>query len=111
MRDAHWRWECTYNLKQLGLALSQYQDAFGCLPPPYVADKNGKPLYSWRVLILPYFQFAPTYQAWQRESHQDEAWDGPNNSKWMTFDSSAAGPWYRCLMETILCLDRHTTSR
>ena len=38
--------------KQLGLALLAYERAYGSFPPAYVADANGKPLYSWRVLIF-----------------------------------------------------------
>ena len=38
------------NLKCLGLALHAYaQDHGGCLPPAYVADKNGNPMHSWRT--------------------------------------------------------------
>ena len=41
------------NLKQIGLALLEYHQKYGSFPPAFVADANGKPLYSWRVLILP----------------------------------------------------------
>jgi hypothetical protein len=42
-------------LKQIGLALDNYHDAYRCYPPAYIADKDGKPMHSWRVLILPHF--------------------------------------------------------
>ncbi len=45
---------CTKNLRQLSLALHNYHDRHGHFPPPYVADANGKPMHSWRVLILPH---------------------------------------------------------
>ena len=46
--------QCTNNLKQIAAALQAYHQANGCFPPAYIADKSGKPMHSWRVLILPY---------------------------------------------------------
>ncbi|MDZ7615900.1 MAG: DUF1559 domain-containing protein [Patescibacteria group bacterium] len=63
------------NLKQIGLALHNYHDCSGCFPPPYVADAEGKPLYSWRLLLLPYLEENPLYERW----HLDEPWDSPHN--------------------------------
>ncbi len=62
------------NLKQLMLALHSYHDVHGHFPVD-VADKGGKPLLSWRVLILPYIDQADLY----RQFKLDEPWDGPNN--------------------------------
>ena len=42
------------NLYQITLALESYHQTNGRFPPAYIADKNGKPMYSWRVLILPF---------------------------------------------------------
>ncbi|OYV85053.1 MAG: hypothetical protein B7Z73_14310, partial [Planctomycetia bacterium 21-64-5] len=47
---------------------------YGCFPPAYVADDKGRPLHTWRVLLLPYLD--PTLAAQYR---YDEPWDGPNN--------------------------------
>ncbi len=68
---------CANNLKQIGIALHTYHDAFGCFPPAYVADKDGKPLRSWRVLLLPFLEQEPLYRLYRF----DEPWDGPNNRK------------------------------
>ncbi|NLX99171.1 MAG: DUF1559 domain-containing protein [Rhodopirellula sp.] len=68
---------CLNNMKQIALALLMYESEHGCFPPPYVADAQGQPLYSWRVLMLPYLERNDIYQAWRR----DEPWNGPNNSK------------------------------
>ena len=38
-------------------------------------DKNGKPLLSWRVQILPFIEEAPLY----KEFHLDEPWDSEHN--------------------------------
>jgi hypothetical protein len=42
------------NLLQIGLAMHNFHDTNGHLPPQAIADKQGKPLLSWRVAILPY---------------------------------------------------------
>ena len=74
-REPARRLQCMNNLKQIGLALHNYHNLHGCFPPPYVADGDGKPLYSWRVLLLPYLEENPLYEQW----HLDEPWDSPHN--------------------------------
>jgi hypothetical protein len=66
---------CHNNLRTLALALLQYHDDYGSFPPAYIADENGKPMHSWRVLLLPYVDQRNLYRAY----HFDEPWDGPNN--------------------------------
>ena len=39
---------CSNQLKQVALALHNYHQANGSFPPAYFADKNGKPMHSWR---------------------------------------------------------------
>ena len=75
VRDAADRMTSQNNLKQIGLALHNYHDAMGALPPAVVRDKNGKALYSWRVLILPYLEQDVIYKNWKK----DEPWDSPHN--------------------------------
>ena len=65
------------NLKQIGLAMLSYHDAHKCFPPAYTVDKQGKPLLSWRVLILPYLGDSALYN----QFHLDEPWDSPRNRK------------------------------
>ena len=76
-REAARRNTCLNHARQLTLALLNYEDVHGTFPPAYVTDKNGKPMHSWRVLILPYLGRNDLYQAYDF----DEPWDGPNNSK------------------------------
>lgn len=45
--------QCRSTLTQISLALYQYEQHNGAFPPAYVADQNGVPMHSWRVLILP----------------------------------------------------------
>jgi prepilin-type processing-associated H-X9-DG protein len=74
-RTAARRSQSSNNLRQIGLALHNYHDTYKQLPPPYVADKDGKPLYSWRVLILPFMEQGRIYEQWDK----DKAWDSPEN--------------------------------
>jgi len=61
-REAACRMTCTNQLKQIGLALHNYHQAYRCFPPAYVADQNGKPMHSWRVLILPFMECEALYK-------------------------------------------------
>jgi prepilin-type processing-associated H-X9-DG protein len=74
-REAARRAQCTNNLKQIGLALQNYESAYGCLPPAAITDTDGRPLLSWRVLILPFMDPSVLYL----EFHLDEPWDSPHN--------------------------------
>lgn len=77
MRDFMTREDSTImnQLKQIGLAMHNFHDGHGYLPPQALADKGGKKLLSWRVLILPYIE----QQALYNEFHLDEPWDSPHN--------------------------------
>lgn len=68
---------CHNNLRQLSMALENYHQTHGCFPPPYLADKDGKPMHSWRVLILPYIEQWPLWKSYRF----DEPWNGPNNRR------------------------------
>ncbi len=74
-REAARRAQCTNNLKQIGLAIMNYESANGMFPPVAIFDANGKPLLSWRVSILPYLDQYPLY----KQFHLDEPWDSPHN--------------------------------
>lgn len=65
------------NLKQILLALHNYHDQFGGFPGHAIADKNGNPLLSWRVAILPYIEQDALYRAFKL----DEPWDSEHNKK------------------------------
>ena len=76
-REAARRAQSTNNLKMIGLAMHVHHDAKRSFPPAYQADKDGKPLLSWRVLILPYIE----YNALYKEFHLDEPWDSEHNKQ------------------------------
>ncbi|MEJ7590055.1 MAG: DUF1559 domain-containing protein [Planctomycetaceae bacterium] len=52
--DAARRTQCKNNLKQIALALHNYESVYHALPPAYTVDADGNPLQSWRTLILPF---------------------------------------------------------
>jgi hypothetical protein len=64
-------------LNILSVALHNYHDTYGSFPPAYLADEQGRPMHSWRVLILPYLEQRAIYQQYRF----DEPWDGPYNSQ------------------------------
>ncbi|MGV3484713.1 MAG: DUF1559 domain-containing protein [Planctomycetaceae bacterium] len=63
------------HLKQIALALHNYHDVYGSLPPAYTTDANGNPLHSWRVLLLPYLEERPLYDRFDLT----QPWDSPAN--------------------------------
>ena len=69
--------ESVNHLKQIGLSIHNYAQANRTFPPAYTTDANGKPLLSWRVLILPYLGENELYQ----QFHLNEPWDSPHNKK------------------------------
>jgi len=71
------RSQCRNNLCQIAAALNAYHQVHGSFPPAYIADKNGKPMHSWRVLILPYMEYDSLYRTYDLT----EPWDGPKNKK------------------------------
>ncbi len=56
------RHTCYFNLKQIGLALHNYQDSYGTLPPRITVNANGDSLHSWRTLILPFMERSDVYE-------------------------------------------------
>src|SRR4051794_7934118 len=62
-REAARRSQCTCNLCQIKLALHNSHESHGAFPPAYVADAAGRPLYSWRVLLLPFIEQPAVYNA------------------------------------------------
>jgi prepilin-type processing-associated H-X9-DG protein len=74
-RDAECIALCTDNLRRIAVAMRDYEAAQGSFPPAYVADKQGKPLYSWRVLLLPYLGQQELYEQFRL----DEPWNSEDN--------------------------------
>jgi hypothetical protein len=77
VREVARRIACTNQLKQIGLALHNYHQKYGSFPPASVAGKDGTPMHSWRVLILPFMECESLY----REYDFNEPWNSPSNRK------------------------------
>lgn len=69
------RAQCSSNLRQIAIAVHNYHDEYGCLPPAYTVDAKGKPLHSWRTLILPYLEQQLLYD----QIDLSKPWDDPAN--------------------------------
>lgn len=76
-RAAVRRAQCNNNLKQIALAISNYRQEHKALPPAYTVDAQGRPLHSWRTLILPYLEMGPLY----RKIDLSKPWDDPANAE------------------------------
>jgi hypothetical protein len=76
-RGAAQQVNCRGQMMQVALALLNYHDVYKSFPPAFVADKDGKPMHSWRVLVLPFMECDDIYKAYKF----DEPWDGPNNRR------------------------------
>jgi RNA polymerase sigma factor (sigma-70 family) len=62
------------SMRQIGLAFHNYVNDNNKFPEN-IKDKNGKPLLSWRVLMLPYLE----QEALFRQFKLDEPWDSEHN--------------------------------
>ena len=67
--------QCQNNLRNIGLAMVNYSSSHNVFPLAGTVSPDGKPLLSWRVLMLPYLDQQPLYE----EFKLDEPWDSPNN--------------------------------
>lgn len=75
-REAARRTACSSNLRSCGLAMMIAESVHRVIPAAIV-NKDGKPLLSWRVAILPYIDQEQLYS----QFHLDEPWDSEHNRK------------------------------
>jgi hypothetical protein len=66
---------CNGNLCYIGGFLLAYHEKYGHFPPAYTVDKDGRPMHSWRALLL---EFANPSD---KRYDFNEPWNGPNNIK------------------------------
>jgi hypothetical protein len=62
------------NMTQLAMAFHDRHDTYGYITPS-IDSKEGKPLLSWRVELLPYLGYDQIYKQFKL----DEPWDSANN--------------------------------
>ncbi len=94
-RAAARRSECRNKLTSIALALHNYHEEYGCLPPPYLADEQGRPMHSWRVLILPYLNGWDLRSLYEQYDFS-EPWNGPNNRR---LAAGAVARYFQCSEE------------
>ena len=87
-READRRTTCGSNLQRITLAMLIYEREHGTLPPAYAVGADGKPLHSWRVLLLPYLGQEELYG----KLRLDEPWDSQHNRQF----HDAAVAVYQC---------------
>jgi hypothetical protein len=76
-RTAVHRVQCLNNLRQCALALLNYEATFGHFPAAASSAKEGEPLHSWRVDILPFIEQKSLYDKYDF----DRPWDSPENER------------------------------
>jgi len=97
VREAAARMQCSNNLKQIGIGLHVYHDAYKVFPPGCTGDEapwgtDGSNWgSSWKVRILPYIEQGPIYAKWQFSGQS-----GYTNSNNVNMVSNLTIPVYRC---------------
>jgi prepilin-type N-terminal cleavage/methylation domain-containing protein/prepilin-type processing-associated H-X9-DG protein len=73
VREAASRTQCANNLKQIGIAVHNYHDAYGQLPPLRVSNNHA----SWLVLIMPFMEQENIARLWTFSEHYSTATNAP----------------------------------
>lgn len=66
---------CRNNLRNLSTAIANYDTCNAQLPPPMTVDPDGRPLHSWRTMLLPFLEAGELYdavdfsQSWNSDSN------------------------------------------
>ena len=77
VRPAARKLQCLNDIRNIAIALLNYESAYHALPPAYTVDQDGKPLHSWRTLILPALGELDVY----KKIDLSKAWDDPVNAE------------------------------
>ncbi len=75
-REAARRTGCSFCLREIAQALRIYAKEHGSLPPAHTTDAEGRPLHSWRTLILPYLEEKQLFDT----IDLSKPWDDPVNA-------------------------------
>lgn len=76
VRNAAERMNSANNMRQCIIAMHNYHSDYSKLPEA-VTMKNGKPMHSWRVMMLPYLELDNLY----KQINMNEPWDSETNKK------------------------------
>src|SRR5262245_49501710 len=69
---------CHHNMRNIALAVVNYDKTHVALPPALTVDGNGKPIHSWRSLILARLDRADLYESLEFDNGW---WDSTANRK------------------------------
>ena len=94
-REAARRAQCVNNLKQIGLALHNYESSQSCYPPGGVADESlpgnagdiwgavgGNNIASWRALVIPQMEGGTIYNAINFSMPLNDAAAASGSAQW-----------------------------
>jgi prepilin-type N-terminal cleavage/methylation domain-containing protein len=103
-REAARRTQCRNNLRQIGLAMHNYTDAFGCLPPSMAIVPQVTTNASWSIhgRLLPYMDQANLYA----QIDLQQAWSSPKNAAVV---SGYRVPVYLCVSDPKINIPRSTS--
>ena len=90
-KEAFHRFDCVLKEATIATAFLAYYQEHGTLPPAFTLDEFGRPLHSWRVLILPYL--GPQAKALYDQIRLDEPWNSEANAAF----HAQIPEFYRCL--------------
>ena len=74
-KEAMRRSEAQNDLRQIALSILIYSAEDGHMPPVAIVDKDGNPLLSWRVLLLPQLEESRLFEKFDLT----KPWDSPEN--------------------------------
>lgn len=94
-REAARRMQCGNNLKQLGIALHNYHDTMGSLPPVGLRTRN---CLSWVTMTLPFFEQGPLHST---INFEDSSYSNANRKAGMTMLPGLLCPSSRQIMNDI----------
>jgi len=75
-QEAARRTVCRMNLRAIAQAMLFYEQEHGALPPACTRDADGRPLHSWRTLLLPYLEERELYDS----IDLTKPWNDPANA-------------------------------
>lgn len=77
LAQAEARIACSKKILAIAKAIQSYKDEHGSFPPAFTQDESGRPLHSWRTLILPYLGEKALYD----KIDLSQPWDSEVNRK------------------------------
>ncbi len=90
VKEAFYRFDCVLKEATIATAFLAYYQEHGTLPPAFTVDDVGRPLHSWRVLILPYL--GPQAKTLYDQIRLDEPWNSEANAAF----HAQIPEFYRC---------------